>query len=713
MDKAENVRRGASGFSNANKRRHIHKQSRRHKHKLLGVFIRGDLQFSEKSKKEKVRSLSAVGRALSSCQMACHVSEQQPHHPSSTLIATTKRFKLPKNFLNDCNASVPRKLRSATKKRGRELVLLDSEKVMHKMNGIESPKKDSVKKSKVSVKQVMRAEWSQREGPITKDEEEVAETLYALAGMFPDNGSNHSISRELDEESLPDNNNSSVLQDLEDNVGASLEASATAQGAIHETSPGEASKISCLNEGVGQDQLDFPESVKFLMPSHSTSPAINLQTMPVMVKRENSNKVALHDSELCLAMGLNLPTQSRISQNEVKPDVELEAAIEQRQQQHMINEQKGNEGLALWPNLSAGAPTGQAYLQSSATKAPDWLEAAISASKQDLVETSTCSSSGRKGSEVVIHKSSWKRCAAHVHISHIIQSLGVPKKQVIKETELYENHQMRAHDGSKCEVLLEVPNINGMRNGVTSSTVRKPHENKNAVLQQQCHVRKPHENKNAVLQQQCHYRDISQAAPTPGVYGPQNQNFNFLSLSSGSNGLKVDNIDYNKVGSRLEPLSKLQVHHFQSLAQKQQHGVMQIPTAQSHYPSTSYLDQLTVAGPQVRLQQHHYYGSPLCGTHYSSTVSNKQENQSFWGLQQAAQGRSSVNFNIMRTQYPNWQSGRHDSSAVSPCAQAILPRSPASQEIFGSKITSISGQQQQLHAPFQDKWTRPPSPFCM
>ena len=43
----------------------------------------GDLEFSEKSKKEKVRSLSAVAKALS---MGCRVSHSQK---------PTKKFKLP------------------------------------------------------------------------------------------------------------------------------------------------------------------------------------------------------------------------------------------------------------------------------------------------------------------------------------------------------------------------------------------------------------------------------------------------------------------------------------------------------------------------------------------------------------------------------------------------------------------------------------------
>lgn len=124
------------------------------------------------------------------------------------------------------------------------------------------------------------------------------------------------------------------------------------------------------------------------------------------------------------------------------------------------------------------------------------------------IPTSSCQQPIMQISEVVTHKRSWKRCAAHVHISHLIKSLEVPKKGIIKESELYECHEKRAHEGQNCGVLLEIHSLNRMRNGVTSTTVRNP-----------C------ESKNGILQQQCHYSDISQAAPspTPGVYGPQKQ----------------------------------------------------------------------------------------------------------------------------------------------------------------------------------------------
>lgn len=610
-------------------------KKQRHTNKLLF----GALQFSKKPKKqEKVRSLSAV------TQMSCHVTEKQQEHP--------KRFKVHNNFLNGCyGASVPRKLRSAMKKRGRESILHDKEKKNHKFNGIESLEKDNVKKSK---KQEIGQNWSQRgvSGSITKDEEEVAETLYALATMFPHSGSNHII-KELDGE--PFMENSSVLQDMKENVNASsLEASVQGESFCRESClPGESSKITSLNETINGQELF--ERAKLLVASHSTIPSTNLQTMPETVNHEYREKVALDDSELCLAMGLNMTGQSQISQCERKPDVELDAArnFDSKQKQQLMNEQVKNEGLALWPGL--------------------------------------CSVSYD-----VSHKRSCKRCATHVYISHAIRSLESPKQKVIKESNLRGCHETGASERSKYRVLSEVQNLNRMINGVVTCDT----------------VRNPNESKNGILLQQCHYGEISQAASTSGVYGHQKQSFNLLSLSTGSYGLKVDNNNYNKVRSRLEPSSNLHVPYFQSISQQQR--VMPIPTHQSRYASTVYLDHLTVVGPQLQLQQPRYYGSQLYGTQYGSTVSNKQEHQKLWGMQQAAQARSSENCNIKWTKNPNWQSGRNDYSAMGPCApQIIFPHTPTSQEIIGSKITSIVGQQQQLISPIQDKWARSSSQFYM
>jgi hypothetical protein len=99
---------------------------------------------------------------------------------------------------------------------------------------------------------------------------------------------------------------------------------------------------------------------------------------------------------------------------------------------------------------------------------------------------------------------------------------------------------------------------------------------------------------------------------------------------------------------------------------------------------------------QVRLQQPHYYGTPLRGTHYSSTISYKQQCQNFWAAQLVAQGGSGgVNCNVMmRGQYPTWQNGRHENSAVNSGARVMLPhQSFVSLESLGSKVTSVTDQQ--------------------
>ncbi|CAL0305868.1 unnamed protein product [Lupinus luteus] len=613
-------------LSNPTKRRRIKKKQSAASSSASG------LKDKEKSKKEKVRSLSAVAKALSTFQMDSH-------------------NKVSKNCNGVDHASVPRKIRSAMQKRSHESTLTESVKV----KGIESAEKDGIKKSKKPC-------WSTSQavcGAITKDEQEVAETLFSLAGMFPHNASNASKT-ELECQSLS-----------EESANAAFEGTTQDACPCPERSPKGAAKITSLNDTVGQQQNDFPDSAKLLMASHSTD---KKKSTPVLA---NGSKVAMHDSELCLAMGLNVPRQSLNSQIGKQSDMELEAVgIDSKQERHVMKDRKENEGPALWPGLSSSASSGTNApdLQSSAAKAPDWLNAAICASKQDGME----SPSSGTIPKVVTHTKSWKSCAAHVHISHLIQSLEVSKGQVKNEADVDKLNQTSVHEGSKCGVLKEVDNLNGMRSGITSA----------AGTVHSSTMRSSNEFKNSTLQKQCYFNDISQAPPTPRVYGPHNESFDFLSLSSGGNGLKV-NDNFNKGGSRLEPLSKYQVPYFQTM--QQQHGLMPMPSPQSQYASTSYHDEHPVGGPQVRLQQPHYYGSsPLSGTHYSSTVANKQQHQSFWTAQPAIPQGRPADFRLRDSQYHNWQSGWHGSSAVSSRAQVMVPHPP---EALGSKITSISEQQ--------------------
>ena len=83
-------------------------------------------------------------------------------------------------------------------------------------------------------------------------------------------------------------------------------ASGTAQqvSPCPERSTREATKISSEHKTISQEQLDLPERAELLTASHSTTPIIAIQTMPMKFGSHNSNKgSSSHDPELCLAMG--------------------------------------------------------------------------------------------------------------------------------------------------------------------------------------------------------------------------------------------------------------------------------------------------------------------------------------------------------------------------------------------------------------------------
>ncbi|GAA0139341.1 hypothetical protein LIER_00906 [Lithospermum erythrorhizon] len=119
-------------------------------------------------------------------------SDWEEEHRGNSCIS--KRLKIPKKLSDDFitvdYALVPRKLRSAAKKRSSGSVspqLLSCKKHNRAGNGDELAGKNGLKKLKLSMEQgiSVRQERHVSASNITKDEEEVAEALYALADMFP------------------------------------------------------------------------------------------------------------------------------------------------------------------------------------------------------------------------------------------------------------------------------------------------------------------------------------------------------------------------------------------------------------------------------------------------------------------------------------------------------------------------------------------------
>ncbi|CAL9240792.1 unnamed protein product [Arabidopsis halleri] len=137
--------------------------------------------FSTKSKKGMLKKLRLADEKLKQ-EMSYYETLPCPDLENEV---SKKKSKLPKKNLKDTNgvdhASVPRKLRSAMKKRNLESVSKlssVSKRLNRSKTGIESFKKENQEmEAKAIVPESMI---------ISKDEKEVAETLYGLAGMFTD-----------------------------------------------------------------------------------------------------------------------------------------------------------------------------------------------------------------------------------------------------------------------------------------------------------------------------------------------------------------------------------------------------------------------------------------------------------------------------------------------------------------------------------------------
>lgn len=94
-------------------------------------------------------------------------------------------------------------------------------------------------------------------------------------------------------------------------------------------------------------------------------------------------------------------------------------------------------------------------------------------------------------SNVTVEKNTWKRCAAHVHISHLIQISKMPESQ----ERLLQLNQLRPEEGSNLGFLMATNRFDGVRNSLNgimssatlcnSATERSSKEAKTDILQLQ------------------------------------------------------------------------------------------------------------------------------------------------------------------------------------------------------------------------------------
>ncbi|KAA8528745.1 hypothetical protein F0562_036100 [Nyssa sinensis] len=689
MDKSRDIRRGgASRFLPA--KRQINKQS--------GLDDGGgDVVFSEKSKKERLRRLSIVGRVSTSnadSEMGCVGSdgEEDELHPSTSV------SRRPRKFFDDCNtvdhASVPRKLRSAMKKRNHKSIsppLADLKQLNHATSGVELPRKNGLKKSKLN----QQGDSEAIAGPITKDEEEVVETLYALVGMFTNNDktSKTDLDGELSEaksSALPEGE--SFMPAFEDSEVPKKEEdskticpSTTSNPISDSEGLGQATvEIKSLNE---VSQTVLPNCNQLQTELDNSFPQVNLPTSLLSKNEPCNEKLSCNyasfdvPSVLSLSCGRsNQPEHEETPPCETKPDISLESAAavhSQHELQHTINESNRN-GLSSTRSHDAG--TRGPPLQLSTAKLPAWLGNAC-ATRAGTVENVVLTE--RHSRIPISRRKSWKRCSTHVYISNVIEVLQIAER---KDRLPMQATPLTPNEGSKQGVLTAANNLNGVRNslnGVVSAT---------SIVGAAAE-----KNPNAVLSHKRLLQDQQQASTKSEIYSLHKQSFDFLSLSIGDGGWAQADNSKNRAGNGLEPLTQFHVPYLQSVAQN--HTAMPSSLPQSCYSSTPFTDCLSAAAaPQVQVQLPPYLGSPFYGpTHLGTTDSaeqQQQQQQQIWATQLAAQYKPG---GVTAPHIPNWQNGRRDSPSLIQYAQAILPPSRSSLEVLGPKYTPMSQHQQQQH----------------
>ncbi|PON70734.1 hypothetical protein PanWU01x14_077600 [Parasponia andersonii] len=597
--------------------------------------------FSEKSKKEKVRKLSAVGRSSSrheDCQMGFDASDREDELRTPT---TSKRFKLSEMFSDDCNgvghASVPRKLRSAIKNRGRDSIsppLPDSNELNHTIAGIHSPKMSAMKKSKSNVKQRGYCLCPKRSvsGPITKDEEEVAETLYALAGMFSNNNSNDKSKQDYE-----------ALEPKPLDLPALEENRSSASPLMTDEATVPSSSVEKLAETVKVDSLNGPSSQVNLTSLDDSVPQVNPLTLSSSAKSEEQCDAKpmcrsvkfCTPSELQLDAGLKVPQQKEASLLEKKPEIGLGMATpmgSQMEPRKRVGKSK-KTGLALWPGLpsivSQGAGVDDPCFRSTPAKIPTLLDVPFSALRTSSVQDD----SSRTVCKVTSDRKLAKRCATHVYISRLIQALKMSESK--DRLTLPQNQMRPQEEGLKQGVSLTNNNFYGLKNGINGIvsaggiTNAIANENTDRVTS------------GALQQRDCQDWALSEQCAL------QKLGFDFLSLSAGgSSGLEVSDRS-TRTRNGFEPLSPLQVPYLHSRVQHQFRPPFSLP--ESAYNSSAYPDHLSSA------RQLHPCDSPFYSSQASSAALTKQQQeqrQRLWAAHYRPDDTPKTTVHFL-----NWQNG--------------------------------------------------------
>ncbi|XP_077246532.1 uncharacterized protein LOC143886449 isoform X2 [Tasmannia lanceolata] len=666
-------------------------------HKFISALNGGYLDFSKRSKKNKIRDSSILCRANLSDENIEMGGGSEGEEEIRVPIG--RRFKLHGKASDGCNgvdpAPVPRKLRSAMNKRNSESISppwRDAKKQHRASNGIDSPPQvNCARKSKQNINQRVLGRCRNQVVAITKDEEEVAETLYALASMLPFEkpvksslerrtaGAKNSPLRET-RASSPTPKEASKEETIElQCVSTGIET--TSHLLCKKESLEETEKIEPITQPNVSERPTISGSQKFDLELTSTS-QVDLQRIS---KNDHTQNVQLSDvvnllnpvevsSESYSANGSFQPTQPEALPLQ-KPDnvSRLEVPAAPKQEPPPIKD--NNECSARVAFIEEGAQDlrrgfrngscdvhGELTWSSSAKAAAAWSDSVTCATRLSSTVDGVTTEKLTPPAVSVGRRPSWKRCTTHVCISRLISSYQSGEKKWWQTPA----NLSRLNEGAKFSVT-STNKLTGLKNSVDNiistgtkslAVERNPHEARIGFLQD-----------NRLLQDR-------RASAITGNNAKQKQGFDFLSLSAGES---------NNLRNGLESPGRLCVPYMQSPIQH--HSIMPVSLSHTRY-SSPYHDQLTTA-QQLQLSQYISYPFHEQQLGYPGSAKQQQQQQQqhhMWAAQMAHYWPG-----IPSSHIPKWQNGKQDSPS-------IVPPSP-SLEFLGAKY-SISPSLELLGAKY-------------
>ncbi|CAO2833870.1 unnamed protein product [Amaranthus hypochondriacus] len=556
------------------------------------------------------------------------------------------KSKLPTSTKIFSASKVPKKQRSVRKGCSEfvSVPLLGVKRSNNRVNGSESIRNDFLKKSKHSG-------WSDHSSKryvseaLSKEEKEVAEALFALKGITLDRD-NKTNNESLEPISL----------DLLKKVNINLTISSQEARTLKEESDATNSTPTtdqALSADPARPIWSKLSERRQLIPNLKVSvPPVPFQFPPLLRAcddRQRTDSTLLcgsTDQNSDSGIGETKPEKSELKESHI--NIRLSDSANCQNKEHSTSTECGD--IAALPSKPLHGSGVGFPVQSSATLVPSWLNnnsLSCPGSYDDITF------SGKVPCSINGGRKSWKRCVAHVYISHLIQVLKTSEGKDLNGTPTAGHMFGSASSMSK-----------------TANDVPMLHEKRIAK---------------------------EDGPSVSGFHDSKKQSFDFLSLSTGAAPEVNNGVD--RLGISMEP--KGHVPQLNSVAQH--NAYMPSLMSLNHFPSIPYKDQgaavsiaLPLVPPQGHLRVPPYLNNP-CGSTHMGTARTTQQPLSKHQQQQQQQQQQILTTKIA-AQF--WHNSIRDQHSMNH-KQAHLPAPLPSLESIGSKYFHISEQQLQLQLQLQ------------